>query len=131
MSAPSAMPAMADPNFVLLYVNSPATSAAFYADLLGTPPVEASPTFAMFASASGTMLCLWAAHTVAPAATAAGGAELAFAVATVATVNTMHNSWRAKGLPIVQPPTGMDFGVTFVALDPDGHRLRVFAPGAA
>jgi hypothetical protein len=22
----------------------------------------------------------------------------------------------------------MDFGRTFVALDPDGHRLRVFAP---
>ena len=28
-------------------------------------------------------------------------------------------------------PTAMDFGFTFVALDPDGHRLRVFAPGAA
>jgi len=24
----------------------------------------------------------------------------------------------------------MDFGFTFVALDPDGHRLRVFAPSA-
>jgi hypothetical protein len=24
----------------------------------------------------------------------------------------------------------MDFGCTFVALDPDGHRLRVFAPSA-
>jgi hypothetical protein len=22
----------------------------------------------------------------------------------------------------------MDFGYTFVALDPDGHRLRVYAP---
>jgi hypothetical protein len=27
-------------------------------------------------------------------------------------------------------PTKMDFGTTFVALDPDGHRLRVFAPAA-
>ena len=25
----------------------------------------------------------------------------------------------------------MDFGHTFVAADPDGHRLRVFVPGAA
>jgi hypothetical protein len=25
----------------------------------------------------------------------------------------------------------MDFGRTFVALDPDGHRLRVFAPAAS
>jgi len=33
-------------------------------------------------------------------------------------------------LPIAQPLTQMDFGYTFVALDPDGHRLRVFAaPG--
>ena len=37
---------------------------------------------------------------------------------------------KASGLPIVQKPTAMDFGHTFVALDPDGHRLRVFAPGA-
>ena len=28
-------------------------------------------------------------------------------------------------------PTDMEFGRTFVALDPDGHRLRVFAPAAA
>ena len=27
-----------------------------------------------------------------------------------------------------QAPTDLDFGRTFVALDPDGHRLRVFAP---
>jgi hypothetical protein len=25
----------------------------------------------------------------------------------------------------------MDFGTTFVATDPDGHRLRVFVPAAA
>jgi hypothetical protein len=31
-------------------------------------------------------------------------------------------------LKIAQAPTAMDFGMTFVALDPDGHRLRVFAP---
>ena len=40
---------MPDPNFILLYVDSPAASAGFYADLLGHTPVEASPTFAMFA----------------------------------------------------------------------------------
>ena len=122
---------MSDPNFVILYVNSPTDRAAFYADLLGKAPVEASPTFAMFALESGTMLGLWAAHTVEPAATAAGGAEVAFAVDGDATVEAMHAGWRARGLPIAQPPTRMDFGFTFVATDPDGHRLRVFAPGAA
>jgi catechol 2,3-dioxygenase-like lactoylglutathione lyase family enzyme len=123
---------MQDPNFLILYVANPTASAAFYADLLGKPPVEASPTFAMFALSSGVMLGLWAAHTVVPAATPGGGVELAFAVEGGAdAVHARHAAWRAKGLPILQAPTAMDFGLTFTATDPDGHRLRVFAPGAA
>jgi len=120
-----------DPNFILLYVESPAASAAFYGDLLGRPPVEASPTFAMFALASGVMLGLWARHTVEPAATGGGGGEIAFAVADADTVHALHADWVGRGLTIIQLPTDMDFGRTFAALDPDGHRLRVFAPAAS
>jgi hypothetical protein len=40
----------------------------------------------------------------------------------------VHRSWAARGLSIIQSPVAMDFGYTFVALDPDAHRLRVFAP---
>jgi catechol 2,3-dioxygenase-like lactoylglutathione lyase family enzyme len=127
-AAPKA--AIADPNFILLYVESPPASAAFYADLLGRPPVESSPTFAMFALASGVMLGLWARHTVEPAASGAGGGEIAFTVADAAAVDAVYADWRGRGLTVIQPPTGMDFGRTFVALDPDGHRLRVFAPVA-
>lgn len=122
---------MSDPNFLILYVKSPSASVAFYADLLGKSPVEASATFAMFALDSGTMLGLWAAHTVEPAANAVGGAEVAFVVDGVDAVKSIHADWGSKGLKIAQTPTNMDFGFTFVALDPDGHRLRVFAPGAA
>ncbi len=121
---------MSDPNFVLLYVKNPGASAAFYTGLLGKPPVEASPTFAMFALESGVMLGLWAADTVLPAATSVGGGEIAFAVDGRGTVDTRHAEWAALGLPVVQAPTDLDFGYTFVALDPDGHRLRVFAPAA-
>lgn len=120
---------MSEPNFHLLYVRSPEASAAFYARLLGRPPVESSPTFAMFALSSGAMLGLWAAHTVQPAATAPGGGELGFSVDGDAAVDDLHAQWRGLGLPIAQAPVRMDFGRTFVALDPDGHRLRVFAPG--
>jgi predicted enzyme related to lactoylglutathione lyase len=115
-------------NFVILYVDNPTASAAFYADLLGRPPVEASPTFAMFAMDSGVMLGLWSRHTVAPAATAGGGTEIAFIVPDV---DAVHADWSARGLTIVQAPTSMDFGYTFVALDTDGHRLRVFNPAPA
>ena len=121
---------MSNPNFNILYVKSPTESVAFYARVLGKQPAEASPTFAMFALDSGVMLGLWAAHAVEPTSTPAGGCELAFAVNGKADVSAMHDSWRALGLPIIQPPTDMDFGHTFVATDPDGHRLRVFAPSA-
>jgi predicted enzyme related to lactoylglutathione lyase len=121
---------MSDFNFVLLYVENPGRSAAFYADLLGRPAAESSATFAMFAMASGVMLGLWGREGVRPAANAPGGGEIAFAVESREAVDGRCADWRARGLNIVQPPTDMDFGRTFVALDPDGHRLRVFAPAA-
>ena len=120
---------MTDPNFFILYVDNPATSAGFYADLLKKEPIEASPAFAMFALESGVMLGLWSKHTVEPAAMATGGGgELAFSVASNDVVNSMYIDWISRGLVIAQALTHMDFGYTFVAVDPDGHRLRVFAP---
>ena len=125
---------MATPNFVILYVDSPPRSADFYSKLLGRGPAELSATFAMFALESGVMFGLWSKHSVEPAATRSaapgGGAELAFAVDGKSRVDELHGEWSGRGLPIAQAPTTMDFGYTFVALDPDQHRLRVFAPGA-
>ncbi len=74
---------------------------------------------------------LWSRHTVEPsAAFAVGGGEIAFAVREPSEVDALHEAWADKGLIIVQKPTDMDFGRAFMALDPDGHRLRVFAPVA-
>ncbi|MET1080841.1 MAG: VOC family protein [Pseudomonas sp.] len=119
---------MTDPNMTILYVDSPVASAAFYSELLDKTPVEASPTFALFVLHSGSQLGLWSRHTVEPAATVgAGGGELAFSVSDNDQVQALHDAWRARGLVIAQAPTTLDFGHTFVALDPDGHRLRVYA----
>ena len=75
------------------------------------------------------MLGLWSRYTVEPAAAGRGGAsELAFTVADAGAVDQRHVDWSLRGLPILQPPTDMSFGRSFVALDPDGHRLRVYAP---
>ena len=123
---------MSDPNFIILYVDNPPLSARFYADLLGKPALDASATFAMFALENGVMLGLWSRHTVTPPAAAMGGAvELAFTVADNDAVRRTYADWGARSLRIAQAPTDLDFGHTFVALDPDGHRLRVFAPVAA
>jgi predicted enzyme related to lactoylglutathione lyase len=119
---------MPNPDFTLLYVTSPAASQAFYAHLFGHEPVESSPTFVMFALPSGFKLGMWARDRIEPAAAGSpGSVELVFAVSDAAEVQRVHHQWRANGLPIAQPPTEMDFGTTFTALDPDGHRLRVFA----
>lgn len=37
-------------------------------------------------------------------------------------------AWSGRGITILQQPTDLDFGRTFTAADPDGHRLRVFWP---
>lgn len=120
---------MTNPNFVILYVDSPEESGAFYASLLGRQPVESSSTFVMFVLDKGFKLGLWSRHTVQPAAGAqGGGSELVLAVENGSEVDATHADWAGRGLKILQTPTDMDFGRTFVALDPDSHRLRVYWP---
>ena len=120
---------MQEPTYILLYVEKMSASEAFYTDFLGRKPVESSPTFSMFVLDNGVKLGLWRHDTVEPASCVlGGGAELAIAVADADAVRKTHEDWRRRDLTIAQTPTAMDFGYTFVALDPDGHRLRVFAP---
>ena len=122
---------MTDFNFVLLYVKDSAASSAFYKDLLDRPIVQSSPKFAMLPLRKDVMLGLWQREDVQPHANAeTGGGEVAFGVANADAVRSTHDDWKARGLRIAQAPTAMNFGHTFVALDPDGHRLRVFAPAA-
>ena len=122
---------MTHPPFTLLYVDSPRASAAFYAGLLGCEPVEQSPTFCLFALESGLMLGLWSRHTAEPAPCAAGGGmELGFQVEDAAAVDALYADWSARDLRVLQKPVDLDFERTFVVLDPDCHRLRVFAPAA-
>jgi catechol 2,3-dioxygenase-like lactoylglutathione lyase family enzyme len=116
---------------ITLYVDDPTASASFYSYLLGQPPVESTPSFAMLPISDGVMLGLWSKDTVAPAATPPGGGEVAFKVADAATLQATYEDWQERGIRIAQKPTAMEFGHSFVALDRDGHRLRVFAEGAA
>ena len=116
------------PNMILLYVNDTAASAAFYGDLLGKPAATPSPTFAALPLDNGMTLGLWKRGQVKPATTATdGGAngEIVFMVENKAKIEALYDDWRARGLQIEQELTVLDFGPTFVALDPDGHRLRV------
>lgn len=119
---------MIHPDFTILYVDNTVASTAFYRGLLGIEPVEASETFALFVLPKGLKLGLWSRHHVQPQVTATGGsAELAFLAGNKAEVDMLFAEWQEKGLTMLQMPTEMDFGRTFTAADPDGHRLRVYA----
>jgi predicted enzyme related to lactoylglutathione lyase len=117
------------PHFILLYVDDPQASAAFYARLLDRQPLDSSPNFVMFELAPGLRLGLWARRDVAPAPRdARDTGELAMAVGSVEEVEALCADRRRKGAAILQEPVAKDFGLTFLAADPDGHRLRVFCP---
>lgn len=119
---------MTTPNMTLLYVDNPENSAAFYRRLLGQAPVELSPTFALFVLSNGLKLAMWSKHSVEPAAApTGGGGEIGFMCELPQQVDALYQQWREQGLEMIQPPVTLDFGYSFVACDPDGHRLRVYS----
>ena len=120
---------MPDPNLILLYVDDPARSVAFYERLLGRKPAAAFPTYAAFELASGLTLGLWSTKAKDFVSSGIGHrVELAFMVESERTVDELHDAWRNAGVAIEQEPMTAVFGRTFVALDPDGHRIRVCTP---
>lgn len=49
-------------------------------------------------------------------------------VGNIQVVDELYQRWMTFGVQIEQEPKQAVFGKTFVALDPDGHRLRVCIP---
>ncbi|TXI95937.1 MAG: drug:proton antiporter [Burkholderiaceae bacterium] len=120
---------MAHPHFILFYVNSPAASVDFYRQIFSCDPIESSESFALFALNQGLMFGCWKCSGVEPQpGEQVGGSEIAIAVETKEEVSQLHRKWLENKVSIIQAPCDMDFGHTFVAVDPDGHRIRVFKP---
>lgn len=115
-------------DWTLLAVADPLKSADLYAKIFGVAPADKAQTFSMFVLPSGMKIGLWLKDDVEPKATAAGGFEMSFTEPDRDAVAARAEAFRKLGLKILQEPTDMDFGFTFTAADPDGHRLRVFSP---
>ncbi len=115
-------------SFVILYVADMRASIDFYSKILGAGPVDDAPTFSVFHLGNGVMLGLWQRDGVVPPVEATGGAtEVAFTLSDETALQETHTRW-AGFAPIAQPPEVMGFGLTFTALDPDGHRVRALVP---
>ena len=119
-----------EPTAVVLYVDNLAISSKFYQDLLGIKPEEASPTFHSFTLSNKMGLGLKACHAVEPPADNKNGSgELAFTLDNNKKVDALFAKWQERDINMALPPTAVPYGYTFVALDPDGNRLRVVSLG--
>ena len=120
---------MTTPNLVILYVEDPVRSAAFYEQVLGQPPIGTFPNYIAFRFGNGLHLGLWSIYARNFVSSGAGHRfELSVMVDNEAEVDHLHEAWKTAGVTIEQPPEDAVFGRTFVALDPDGHRLRICIP---
>ena len=116
-------------NYLLLAARDPLKSAELYSKLLGREPVEKAPTFVLYVLPTGLKIGLWLANEMEPKPNAAGGIEISFSEDSKEAVRATFEEWTKLGLTVLQEPTEMDFGFTFVVEDSDGHRLRPFVLG--
>ena len=112
--------------YVILYVKDIQISKSFYTKILGQNPKELSPTFISYELESGMVLELWQLDKVHPATSFTGaGSEICIVLQDNDSLNLLYEEWKEMGIKFAYPPTKAVFGLTFVAIDPDGHRLRV------
>lgn len=117
------------PNLVLFYVKNTEISALFYEKVFSTKPVAVYPTYAAFSFDNGFNFSLWSTQAKNFVSGGTGHrSELSFMVNDEKTVRELCQKWKELGVTIEQDLHEAVFGLTFVALDPDGHRLRVCMP---
>lgn len=100
-------------------------------EILGceTAPTAKFPTYAAFAFPNGLQVGLWSTQAKNFVSGGSGHrSELAFMLDDEKQVRQLHDTWQQQGVIIEQPPHKAVFGLTFVAKDPDGHRIRVCLP---
>ncbi|MDH6284669.1 VOC family protein [Prescottella agglutinans] len=114
------------PNQFLVYVSDAASAAAFYGELFGMQAEMLSSRYAVFDLGGGVVLALWGGK----ARTAETAPAPAFEVGLLVDggnqkIREVYDEWVAKGVEILEEPSEDVFGLTFVAADLDGNRLRV------
>lgn len=120
---------MLTPNLLLFYVKNPLDSALFYEKIFSKKPVASFPTYVAFSFENGFTFSLWSTQATNFVSGGTGHrSELSFMVSNEQAVRDLRKQWEILEIPIEQDLHEAVFGLTFVALDPDGHRIRVCIP---
>ncbi len=113
---------------MVLYVEDIQRSMGFYAKAFECEPKQLSPTFAVVEFANNAKVTLKQSNALTPVSTVkGGGTELSIPVADKKSFDEIYDIWKEYGFTFEQEREESVFGVNFVAVDPDQHRIRVFA----
>ena len=117
---------------VVLYVKNIEVSQQFYTQVLGCDSQVLSPTFVAINFANNITVTLKQNTDLTPVSSiTGGGSELSIVVADSTKLQQLYQSWKGHLVEFAQDPIQLLFGINFVALDPDGHRIRVFSQKVA
>ncbi|MCH9691691.1 MAG: VOC family protein [Gammaproteobacteria bacterium] len=114
-------------NSFVLYVQDIARSKKFYSQILECEIQELSPSFLSIPLGDSTITLKQFDQVSPPANTTGGGTELSLLTKDADALNQLFKRWKTMGVKIIQEPIEQIFGQTFVAADPDGHRIRLFS----
>lgn len=119
---------MFKPNSIIIYVDNVSLSTEFYKKILKSSPLETYEEFSVFSLGADFILGIQAKAGIDPKPQPQfGGFEICMSDVTKSEVDVVYQEWKKLGVAFELEPTNLEFGYTFVAVDPDGHRLRVCA----
>ncbi|MGW3785271.1 VOC family protein [Micromonospora chokoriensis] len=111
----------------IVYVNDAPAAARFYGDLLGLSPSLETSGYITFNLGPGAELALWSGQfeNLSPDVPRTSEVCLAIDGGRPDEINAIFRQWQSQGVTILQEPHDVGFGLTFLAADPDGNRIRV------
>ncbi|EQC45197.1 glyoxalase-like domain protein [Bacteriovorax sp. BSW11_IV] len=116
-------------NLITIYVSDVKKSTEFYKKIFEIEPSFCVPTYVSFAMNNGLSFSLWSNKAKDFLSEGEGSRfELSIMVSDESSVLDLYEKWQGLGVVIEQEFHKAVFGPTFVALDLDGHRVRVCVP---
>ncbi|MFJ7293567.1 VOC family protein [Streptomyces collinus] len=114
----------------IVYVNDAPAAARFYGDLLGMSPSFETPGYITFDLGPGADLAVWSGQFEDLSPDVPRTSEVCLAIDRGPDeLNAIFKQWQSKGVTILREPHDLGFGLTFLAADPDGNRIRVAPRG--